>query len=366
MSTAWKNKPRRQRSDDGSHIVKAIVEENQLAQYDGGEHAHKKVITQLKFGMFSPLEMMKLSEFPVTSNELFEMPSRNAARNGCLDPRLGVSDKKSECATCNRKLADCAGHYGHIKLELPVFHVGFLKHTIAVLQSTCHSCFRVLLTERERETFVTRLEKKVSENTLVRQEIFKKVHKICKDRKSKSCPHCGAPIYEVKKVDGCNTFKVSADRRKKNVQEESKDFEASLAYAESENPDVRKFLSQARNDYHPLRSPVTTFFRPSFRPSFCPSFATSFRLSFCPSFLPSFPFLFLPSLPPSLCPSFLPPPFPSFLPSLFSCLNILNILPSFFCSFLPPLTSRVPLSSYRKMCAKLPPNILPSFPFFLP
>lgn len=34
----------------------------------------------------------------------------------------------------SKLLVDCAGHYGHIKLELPVFHIGYFKHTLTMLQ----------------------------------------------------------------------------------------------------------------------------------------------------------------------------------------------------------------------------------------
>lgn len=36
----------------------------------------------------------------VFRSELFTMPQRSAAPDGPLDPRLGVSDKVSTCATC--------------------------------------------------------------------------------------------------------------------------------------------------------------------------------------------------------------------------------------------------------------------------
>lgn len=44
----------------------------------------------------------------------------------------GISNKASICETCNQKLADCAGHFGYIKLELPVFHIGYFKNTLQV------------------------------------------------------------------------------------------------------------------------------------------------------------------------------------------------------------------------------------------
>lgn len=49
----------------------------------------------------------------------------------------GVSDKQSNCETCHQKMADCVGHYAYIKLVLPVFHIGYFKQTITMLQDIC-------------------------------------------------------------------------------------------------------------------------------------------------------------------------------------------------------------------------------------
>lgn len=40
-------------------------------------------------------------------------------------------------ANGRRKLTDCAGHFGHIKLALPVFHIGFFKHCQTLLACIC-------------------------------------------------------------------------------------------------------------------------------------------------------------------------------------------------------------------------------------
>ena len=49
----------------------------------------------------------------------------------------GISQKDATCDTCNKSLAECIGHYGYIDLELPVFHVGYFKSTIVILQNIC-------------------------------------------------------------------------------------------------------------------------------------------------------------------------------------------------------------------------------------
>lgn len=62
-------------------------------------------------------------------------------KNGPLDPRMGVSEKTSICETCGQTLQACNGHFGYIKLALPVLHVGYLKAIIATLQNICKVCF---------------------------------------------------------------------------------------------------------------------------------------------------------------------------------------------------------------------------------
>ena len=53
----------------------------------------------------------------------------------CL--QQGTSEKDNPCQTCGLDLAECTGHYGFIDLELPVFHIGYFRTTITILQSIC-------------------------------------------------------------------------------------------------------------------------------------------------------------------------------------------------------------------------------------
>lgn len=51
---------------------------------------------------------------------------------GLMDPRQGVVDRRGRCMTCAGSLADCPGHFAHIELSKPVFHIGFLSKTLKV------------------------------------------------------------------------------------------------------------------------------------------------------------------------------------------------------------------------------------------
>lgn len=52
----------------------------------------------------------------------------------------GTTDKSAFCETCGQSSVNCVGHYAYIKLVVPVFHIGYFKHTIAILQAICKVC----------------------------------------------------------------------------------------------------------------------------------------------------------------------------------------------------------------------------------
>jgi hypothetical protein len=49
----------------------------------------------------------------------------------------GTPDKSHNCDTCGESIQDCVGHFGIIRFALPVFHIGFYKLMITVLQNIC-------------------------------------------------------------------------------------------------------------------------------------------------------------------------------------------------------------------------------------
>jgi DNA-directed RNA polymerase III subunit RPC1 len=195
--------------------------------------------------------MQRLAEFQVTSRDLFTMPQRLPARNGVLDPRLGVSDKVSTCATCKLKLADCAGHFGYIRLALPVFHIGYLKHTLNLLQCICKSCSRVLLTDAERKMLLKKM-RNPRTDVLGKASVFKKVLDKCK--KAHQCPYCHKPNGTVKKVHGAPTLKIIHERYKgRHMEDEVEDLLQSLQGAMITNLEINHALRVAVEDLLPTR-----------------------------------------------------------------------------------------------------------------
>lgn len=49
-------------------------------------------------------------------------------RGGLMDPKLGTIDRNFKCETCGEGMQECPGHFGHIELARPVFHIGQSSH----------------------------------------------------------------------------------------------------------------------------------------------------------------------------------------------------------------------------------------------
>ena len=64
---------------------------------------------------------------------------------GLMDPRQGVIDHTAHCQTCAGNITECPGHFGHIDLAKPVFHIGFITKTIKILRCVCFYCSKMLV-----------------------------------------------------------------------------------------------------------------------------------------------------------------------------------------------------------------------------
>ncbi|KFM26649.1 DNA-directed RNA polymerase III subunit rpc1 [Auxenochlorella protothecoides] len=204
-------------------------------------------IKQLRFSLMSPSEIIQTSEMHVYERALYKMPERRPQPNGVLDGRLGVSNKRAICETCGQHLSDCTGHFGYIKLELPVFHIGYLKNTVQILQCVCKTCSRVLLPAGERSAFLRRFRSLRTER-VQREAVFKRVLDRCK--RTKLCPHCGAENGVVKKVTG--TLKIIHDPFTRN-KGRADVIQDDLAMACQYNDQLRGNLARVMDDLNPLR-----------------------------------------------------------------------------------------------------------------
>ncbi|KAK2747991.1 hypothetical protein FQN57_001582 [Myotisia sp. PD_48] len=218
-----------------------------------------KVINEIKFGVLSTQDIISQATVEVSDRKLFDLDNNRAvAPNGPLDGRMGISSKSGTCGTCGEGLTECSGHFGHVRLVLPAFHVGYFKRIISILQEICKDCSRVLLPENERRMFLKELRRPGIDN-LRRMQISKRVNDRC--RKSRLCYHCEAINGVVKKA-GTSALKITHDKYRafntsmsiKKIPPPNKIvFDQSFVEAKKTNMDVEKHIKKAQDDLNPLR-----------------------------------------------------------------------------------------------------------------
>ncbi|KAF8164924.1 hypothetical protein B0H34DRAFT_786681 [Crassisporium funariophilum] len=212
-------------------------------------HQAPKVIKKLQFSLLNAQDTVKISEFEVTHRDLYTATDRLPVRNGVLDRRLGTTDKSSFCETCGQSSVNCVGHYAYIKLVVPVFHIGYFKHTIAVLQAICKTCARVLMEEPDRRTYLKRFRRLNLEN-MQRASLSKAVNTMA--RKVVYCPYCSATNGAVKKA---GALKIIHDKfRAKKTADEMEKWKKTFAPAVEAQKELAMYINKAiHEDLNPLK-----------------------------------------------------------------------------------------------------------------
>ncbi|RDW91191.1 putative DNA-directed RNA polymerase III subunit RPC1 [Coleophoma crateriformis] len=216
-----------------------------------------KRFKELKFGIQSNQDIVNQAVLEVSERMLYDVEKlRRPVQHGALDQRLGISSKTGLCETCNQGLQNCNGHFGHVRLALPAFHIGYLKLTMTILQNICKDCARVLLTDTERRTFLRELRRPFIDN-LKRTQICKKINEQC--RKARTCPYCESINGQIRKIgvlklahDKFQAFNKSTSA-KKVIPPSKVEFEKSFNEAKKNNVELEKHLKKAMDDLNPLR-----------------------------------------------------------------------------------------------------------------
>ncbi|GMM28313.1 DNA-directed RNA polymerase III core subunit [Martiniozyma asiatica (nom. inval.)] len=216
-----------------------------------------KCITSLEFGALTDAEIVEQSEVEVNTRNLYDLENgRKPVKGGALDAHMGVSSNSGECATCHGNLASCDGHFGHIKLALPVFHVGYFKQTMQVLQTICKSCSCVLLDDHLKEKYIADLKRPGMDN-LKRMRVLKKI--LDQAKKQRRCLKCGALNGVVKKAaagGGPAALKIIHDTFRwvgKKSSSEKEQWDEDFDRLFEENPDLEKFWKRCYDDLNPLK-----------------------------------------------------------------------------------------------------------------
>ena len=106
--------------------------------------AEIKTVQNIQFGVINPKEIEKLSVVNIDKTQIFDEKGY-PLEGGLSDLRMGTCEKIFNCKTCQCNFEECPGHFGHIELAEPVYHVGFIEEIIHILNCVCASCSKILL-----------------------------------------------------------------------------------------------------------------------------------------------------------------------------------------------------------------------------
>lgn len=222
-----------------------------------------KCIKGLEFTALSASDIVAQSEVEVTTRDLYDLEKGRAVREGgALDTKMGTSSNATECSTCHGTLATCHGHFGHVRLALPVFHVGYFKAIILVLQCICKNCGAVLLDEQTKRSFLAELRRPNIDN-LRRMKTLKKIIEQCKkQRRCFLCNHVNGVVKKAASGAGPAALKIVHDTfryvgKKPTPEKELWDKEFDEVF--NRNPELEKFAKRVHEDLNPLK--VLNLFR---------------------------------------------------------------------------------------------------------
>ena len=176
-------------------IVPAVPFSTKQLYVEHRQYQHS--IKGVQFGIMTGESLSQYASAEVHHGHLYDGTGQPVPF-GCNDPRMGVNVRGGLCGTCGEPHETCPGHFGFVQLELPVFHVGYFRHTQQVLQSICKACSRVLLTGELAQVWVKKVRSaRLRKDPLLSKGLFRKIVDLCK--KVRICPHCSAYNGIIKK-----------------------------------------------------------------------------------------------------------------------------------------------------------------------
>ena len=178
-----------------------------------------KRIASIRFGLMDPTEIRKMSSVEVKTADTYK-DDGHAYRQGLMDPHMGVIEPGLLCPTDNCKYDESPGHFGHIQLELPVIHIGFVNLIKTALKATCNSCSNILLHDApgthpsnpelsEQDYYRARVRDLITKHGVGSTEfskIIKEIEKKTSEAKRTICMHCKAQQGKIV-LDKPTTFK---------------------------------------------------------------------------------------------------------------------------------------------------------------
>jgi DNA-directed RNA polymerase II subunit RPB1 len=109
----------------------------------------EKKIKSIQFSILSPEEIKRYSVANIQSDATFE--NNIPKKGGLMDPRLGVVEKDFFCSTDMSSYIECPGYFGHIELQKPVFHEGFMDFVLLIIRCVDHTSSKLVVNHNSQK-----------------------------------------------------------------------------------------------------------------------------------------------------------------------------------------------------------------------
>ena len=153
-------------------------------------------IDHVDFSILGNEEVKKISALG-RDNPGIEIPdlyeNLEPKRGGLIDSRLGSVDNHIDCATCGLNNTYCVGHFGHIDLAEPIFHILYLPYVKKILSCICLRCSKLLVHKNEEE-IADMLKNKSEKARMIEIRALVKNITSCQ----KKYYGCGNPVAKIK------------------------------------------------------------------------------------------------------------------------------------------------------------------------
>ncbi|KAF2853474.1 DNA-directed RNA polymeras-like protein ii largest subunit [Plenodomus tracheiphilus IPT5] len=181
-----------------------------------------RTIKEIQFGLLSPEEIKAMSVVHIMYPETMDEQKQKPRDQGLNDPRLGTIDRMYSCATCKEDIQVCPGHFGHIELATPVFHVGFVVKIKKILETVCHNC-GLILADFNRPEWAAAIRTKDAKKRFEKIWRLSKIRTTCEQssaeedpKKPQKIPHggCGSDVPDTIRKEGLKLTATYKSKKK--------------------------------------------------------------------------------------------------------------------------------------------------------
>ena len=184
-------------------IYKELSFENDVKQIEG-----------IQFSIMSADEIKRMSVAEIVSTDTYS--GNEPIIGGLFDSRMGVIENDKICKVCLQKNTFCPGHFGHVELAKPIFHMQFFDVVRKLLKCVCFRCSTLLVDPNDPD--INRIiQKKIS-----RQKKFDLIYKQCsKIKRCGTSNPCGCGAKQPNKITKENIGRIVMEWNMKDVAPEA-------------------------------------------------------------------------------------------------------------------------------------------------